>query len=225
MYLRSIISWAIVYKKSIVSDIKDADKFVSGDKTFAERKVDAEMEQLREQIKQLRIQKENGHSVDQDIEACIGYMKVLKKEQDSIKEGSHSTFLTAKKYISPKFNYGSKREEILAKIKQLAKKVRDFEKQLTGAGLEQEQRTLLTDRLEELRDLHKNALLELKALENYNHTRFLESTGQKDKKPKKIYPVFAKKKKNQEELPQPKAPAPERKESGDAIDFNPPPMI
>jgi len=46
--------------------------------------------------------------------------------------------LTAKSLISQKFNYGSKKEEILARIKKLASKIRSFEKQLTGGGLETE---------------------------------------------------------------------------------------
>ena len=156
----------------------------------ARKKVLNEMEDLRSQIKELRKQKEMGRKVDQDIEACLGYLKVLKKEIDSIKESSHTTFLTAKSLISPKFNYGSKKEEILARIKKLATKIRSFEKQLTGGGLESEQRNLLNDRLEEVRDLHKNALLELKALENFNHTRFLQSVGEEGKSTKKIFPFL-----------------------------------
>ena len=192
----------------------------------ARKKVLNEMEDLRSQIKELRKQKEMGRKVDQDIEACLGYLKVLKKEIDSIKESSHTTFLTAKSLISPKFNYGSKKEEILARIKKLATKIRSFEKQLTGGGLESEQRNLLNDRLEEVRDLHKNALLELKALENFNHTRFLQSVGEEGKKAKKILPVFAKKKKkNSDALPPVRAPEVHKNSLPEAPDYNPPPMI
>ncbi len=197
----------------------------SRDIILARQKVQNEMNELRAQIKELRKQKEEGKKVDQDIEACLGYLKVLKKEIDSIKDRSHATFLTAKKLISPKFNYGSKKEEILARIKKLATKVRNFEKQLTGGGLEKEQRDLLSSRLEEVKDLHKMALLELKALENYNHTRFLESTGE-DKKKKKILPVFAKKKKSNAEEPPPETPPGIKKEKiSELTDFTPPPMI
>ncbi len=197
----------------------------SRDIILARQKVQNEMNELRAQIKELRKQKEEGKKVDQDIEACLGYLKVLKKEIDSIKDRSHGTFLTAKKLISPKFNYGSKKEEILARIKKLATKVRNFEKQLTGGGLEKEQRDLLSSRLEEVKDLHKMALLELKALENYNHTRFLESTGE-DKKKKKILPVFAKKKKSNAEEPPPETPPGIKKEKiSELTDFTPPPMI
>jgi hypothetical protein len=192
----------------------------------ARKKVLKEMEDLRSQIKDLRKQKEMGKKVDQDIEACLGYLKVLKKEIDSIKESSHTTFLTAKSLISPKFNYGSKKEEILARIKKLATKIRSFEKQLTGGGLETEQKNLLNGRLEEVKDLHKNALLELKALENFNHTRFLQSLGEEGKSTKKILPVFTnKKKKNPASLPPVHPPEVHKNAFPEAPDYNPPPMI
>ena len=75
-------------------------------KILARKKVQDEMDQLRKQIRELRNKEASGQNVVQDIEACVGYLKVLKKEKDSIKEGSHTTFLSAKKLISPKLKIG-----------------------------------------------------------------------------------------------------------------------
>ena len=43
----------------------------------ARKKVLKEMEDLRSQIRDLRKQKEMGKKVDQDIEACLGYLLSL----------------------------------------------------------------------------------------------------------------------------------------------------
>ena len=143
-------------------------------KSLARKKVQDEMDQLRKQIRELRNKEASGQNVVQDIEACVGYLKVLKKEKDSIKEGSHTTFLSAKKLISPKFNYGSKKVELLASIKSLAKEIREAEKKLTGGSYSSEERQDLLNLLEGSKSKHQEALLELKAIEQYNHTRFLE---------------------------------------------------
>ena len=42
---------------------------------------------------------------------------------DSIKEGVHDTFLSAKKYISPKFDYGTKKENVLERVKLIEKEI------------------------------------------------------------------------------------------------------
>ena len=81
---------------------------------LAKAKVQEEMDGVKNQIKELRIQQSQGKKVNQDIEACLGYLKVLKREKHSISEGNHTTFLDAKKLISPKLNYGSRKEILLA---------------------------------------------------------------------------------------------------------------
>ena len=188
---------------------------------LARRKVQAEMEDLRKQIRELRKKEENGQSVAQDIEACLGYLKVLKKEKDSIKEGNHETFLSAKKYISPKFNYGSKKEDLLAEIRQLAKEIRSKEKELAGGGYDADQRESLHNSLTEIKEKHRQAMLELKALEQFNHTRFLEQ--------KEIEAIKLKEEEhNQGQKIEPIVPdnLPMKKERKDSpSDFNPPPMI
>jgi DNA repair exonuclease SbcCD ATPase subunit len=143
-------------------------------RNLARKKVQDEMDGLRMQVRELRKKEESGHKVEQDLEACLGYIKVLKKELDMIKEGSHATFLSAKKYISPKFNYGSKKEELLSQIKCIAKEIKEAEKNLAGGGYTPEERQSIQERLMDYKTKHQEALLELKAIEQFNHTRFLE---------------------------------------------------
>ncbi|MEK9772809.1 MAG: hypothetical protein VW576_04535 [Opitutae bacterium] len=189
---------------------------------LARKKVQEEMDELRGQIRELRKKREQGQSVDQDIEACLGYLKVLKKEKDSIKEGSHTTFLSAKKYISPKFNYGSKKEELLGKIRQIAREIRLKEKELTGGGYDSDQRESLHASLTDLKKKHQEALLELKAIEQFNHTRFLEQ---------KAIEEHTQREEENDSSTVHDSPAsgnlPETKQvpPGRTTDFNPPPMI
>ena len=197
-------------------------------KILARKKVQDEMDQLRKQIRELRNKEASGQNVVQDIEACVGYLKVLKKEKDSIKEGSHTTFLSAKKLISPKLNYGSKKEELLATIKSLAKEIREVNKILTGGSYSAEERQSIQERLMDHKTEHQVALLELKAIEQFNHTRFLEQKGVQEntsldktppRKPKKLKSHLFKKEADQEESPEQE---PNREQSNN---FDPPAMI
>ena len=197
-------------------------------KILARKKVQDEMDQLRKQIRELRNKEASGQNVVQDIEACVGYLKVLKKEKDSIKEGSHTTFLSAKKLISPKLNYGSKKEELLATIKSLAKEIREVNKILTGGTYSAEERQSIQERLTDHKTKHQEALLELKAIEQYNHTRFLEQKSVQENSSTEEAPLQAtkevkknslKKKADPEEFP---TQQPKREQSNN---FDPPPMI
>ena len=197
-------------------------------RNLARKKVQDEMDELRKQVRELRKKEECGHKVEQDLEACLGYMKVLKKELDMIKEGSHATFLSAKKYISPKFNYGSKKEELLSKIKCITKEIREAEKNLAGGGYTLEERQSIHERLMDYKTKHHEALLELKAIEQFNHTRFLEQkavqgiTPSDETHPQATIEVqkhSLKEKDDPEEFP---TQQPKREQSNN---FDPPPMI
>lgn len=195
---------------------------------LAKNKVQKEMDDLRVKIKELRKQQDQGRTVQQDIEAYLDYLKVLKKERDSIREGNHTTFLDAKKLISPKLNYGSKKEDALAKIRKLAQKIRATEKALAGGGYDSAQREELELFLRSTKDKHQDALLELKSIEQYNHTRFLEQKelekGKNEEDENGDEPSLQIK---PPEVPIGllKKPEPPQSTSGDSIKFNPPPMI
>ena len=197
-------------------------------RNLARKKVQDEMDELRKQIRELRVKEASGENLSQDIEACVGYLKVLKKELHAIKERSHTTFLSAKKLISPKFNYGSKKEELLVQIKSLAKEIREAEKKFTGGGYSTEERQDIFNLLEESKSKHHDAMLELKAIEQYNHTRFLEQKAVQeimstDETPspetKEVQKHILKKKADPKEFLEQK---PDREEFKN---FDPPPMI
>jgi hypothetical protein len=148
---------------------------------LAKQKVQEEMDELRVQIRELKKQLKEGQKVDQDIEACLGYLKVLRKEMDSIKEGVHDTFLSAKKYISPKFDYGTKKENALERVKLIEKEIAQKTKELTGGGYEAEQREKIKIELDTLIEQKQEASLELKAIDQFNHTRFMEQKAIEEK--------------------------------------------
>ena len=148
---------------------------------LAKQKVQEEMDELRVQIRELKKQLKEGQKVDQDIEACLGYLKVLRKEMDSIKEGVHDTFLSAKKYISPKFDYGTKKENVLERVKLIEKEIAQKTKELTGGGYEAKQREKIKIELDTLIEQKQEASLELKAIDQFNHTRFMEQKAIEEK--------------------------------------------
>jgi len=197
-------------------------------RNLARKKVQDEMDELRKQIRELREKEASGGGFTQDIEACMGYLKVLKKELHSIKESSHTTFLSAKKLISPKFNYGTKKEELLATIKSLAMEIREANKKLTGGSYSADDRQSIQERLMDHKTKHQEALLELKAIEQFNHTRFLEQKAVQEnrsldktppRKPKKLKSHLFKKEADQDESPKQE---PNREQYND---FDPPAMI
>ena len=148
---------------------------------LAKQKVQEEMDELRVQIRELKKQLKEGQKVDQDIEACLGYLKVLRKEMDSIKEGVHDTFLSAKKYISPKFDYGTKKENVLERVKLIEIEIAQKTKELTGGGYEAKQREKIKIELDTLIEQKQEASLELKAIDQFNHTRFMEQKAIEEK--------------------------------------------
>ena len=101
-------------------------------------------------------------------------MAVLKRELVSIDEGGHAAFLEIKKQISPKFNIDSKRQDIKSRIKQLSEKVEEKERLLTEANRSSEERDAAKKELNELRERLQDTRLEMQALNDFNHTRFME---------------------------------------------------
>ena len=191
---------------------------------LAKNKVRQEIADHKTKLRLLKKKYKEGHNVSRDIDGAEGYIEVLKKELISIKEGSHSTFLAAKKNISPKFNVDTKKGKILSKIRTLAKEIRECEAFLSGGDRTREENEDVRKKLEVLRADHAEAQQELKALSQFNHTRFLEMkeaqqelTENEDVAAENISDV-------------PKAgesltPGVKPKPTETMTDFNPPPMI
>jgi hypothetical protein len=192
---------------------------------LAKNKVRNEIDEQRKKLRFLKEQLSEGKNVSRDIDGCEGYIQVLKKELISIQEGNHSTFLVAKKHISPKFNFDTKKSKILLKIRTLAKDIRDREAFLSGGGRTQEEIDKIRNELEVIKAEHADSKQELKALSQFNHTRFLEM--------KQNIPVITKEEQTplMENIPvvseegKSKIPSIKPIPSVGNVDFDPPPMI
>jgi chromosome segregation ATPase len=133
-----------------------------------------EIEEKRAEIRNLRLALKEGQKVGKDLEACEGYLLVLKRELVSIEEGGHTTFLDIKKQISPKFNVDSKKEDIKQRIDELTAKIEQVERLLTEANRSPEERTQAKTELNNLRESLQETRQEMQALNDFNHTRFIE---------------------------------------------------
>jgi len=191
---------------------------------LAKNKVRQEIADHKTKLRLLKKKYKEGHNVSQDIDGAEGYVEVLKKELVSIQEGSHSTFLAAKKIISPKFNVDTKKGKILSNIRTLAKDIRECEAFLSGGDRTREENEDVRKKLEVLRADHAEAQQELKALSQFNHTRFLEMkeaqqelTENEDVAVENISDV--------PEAVESLTPGVKPKPTETMTDFNPPPMI
>ena len=132
--------------------------------------------------------------------------------------------MAAKKIISPKFNVDTKKGKILSNIRTLAKDIRESEAFLSGGDRTREENEDVRKKLEVLRADHAEAQQELKALSQFNHTRFLEMkeaqqelTENEDVAVENISDV--------PEAVESLTPGVKPKPTETMTDFNPPPMI
>ena len=165
-------------------------KFSAKDRAIRSQ-VRMKISNLRSQLKKL--QKDNPSNLG-DIESCKGEIEVLRKELQSLEDGGHTTFIKAKGMLEPKKNLSSKSKKLEWKIKLLKTRIKNAEKKLTKQGLSSEiiekQEKLISDLTKQIFSLSE----EQKALKNFNHTRFLESTkdtSEEDSQAKKLDDINA----------------------------------
>jgi len=191
---------------------------------LAKNKVRQEIADHKTKLRLLKKKYKEGHNVSQDIDGAEGYVEVLKKELVSIQEGSHSTFLAAKKTISPKFNVDTKKGKILSNIRTLAKDIRECEAFLSGGDRTREENEDVRKKLEVLRADHAEAQQELKALSQFNHTRFLEMKEAQQELTENE-DVAVENISDAPEAVESLTPGVKPKPTETMTDFNPPPMI
>ena len=191
---------------------------------LAKNKVRQEIADHKTKLRLLKKKYKEGHNVSQDIDGAEGYVEVLKKELVSIQEGSHSTFLAAKKTISPKFNVDTKKGKILSNIRTLAKGIRESEAFLIGGGRTREENEDVRKKLDVLRADHAEAQQELKALSQFNHTRFLEMKEAQQELTENE-DVTVENISDAPEAVESLTPGVKPKPTETMTDFNPPPMI
>ena len=134
-----------------------------------------QLHKLRRQIKQLQAGTRSPSAKKEEIESLRGEVTVLEKELQSFQEGGHTTFLQAKKMLEPKKGISGKKHRIKWKKSQIEIRLKDVEEQLAEPNLEDELRDGLKAQMEKFRDQLTLLQQENEALEDYNHTRFVQA--------------------------------------------------
>lgn len=138
------------------------------------QRIKLEMAAKRKELHELEVALKEGRKVGADIDACKGYLEVLKKELKSVDDSGHTTFLATKKVISPKFKVDSKKQEILKRLRETNQAIEIHQAKIDGGGLDDAELGKVSLRIETLVQAREEAKVELKSLKQYNHTRFLD---------------------------------------------------
>ena len=136
--------------------------------------------ELRQHLSELQTGQQQGLDNVADIEACKGEIKVLEKEIQSIEESGHTTFMAAKEMLDPKKDVSAKNRSIKERRVQLNRSIAELELALTDTSLTPENRQLVLADLAKLKEERTTLAEESKALQEYNHTRFLETRKEDD---------------------------------------------
>lgn len=138
-------------------------------------KVRMKMVKLRTQLKEL-LQEEGQQS---DIDSCNGEIEVLRKELQSLEEGGHTTFIKAKQMLEPKKNLSTKGKKIDTKVKFLKIRLKNAEKKLKEVESSSPKlKAKHQEIVEDLKGQIQSLAGERHAIEDFNHTRFLQLSSQ-----------------------------------------------
>jgi len=186
-------------------------------------KVRRRMKELRIQIQELEIAQQNGEDNSADLVACRGEMQILKKEIQSIDEGGHTTFVAAKEMLAPKKDTSKKSRSIQLRREQFTKRIAKIDAKLEEPDLTPEDRASLLAEKARLQDDLAGLVREKQALQEYNHTRFVQFRKEKvdsDKQQEKLQEVNAKITASEDALDQAKEGGDEAKISGAKDDLH-----
>ena len=137
------------------------------------------MQELREQIRELESDQQQGVDNSADIVACKGEIEVLKKEIQSIEEGGHTTFVKAKEMLEPKKEVSAKNRKIQFRRVKLNRKIADLEARLTEPDVSSEERQTILADLAKSKEERTTLTQEKQALKEFNHTRFMQFQKEK----------------------------------------------
>jgi polyhydroxyalkanoate synthesis regulator phasin len=137
------------------------------------------MSNLRTRLKDLQKEVITGESQQSDVDACKGEIEVLRKELQSLEDGGHTTFIKAKTMLEPKKNLSSKGKKLEWKTNLLKTRLKSAEKKLlqeegSSSKLKDEQQKIVDD----LKDQIQMLGVERNAIDNFNHTRFVQLKNQ-----------------------------------------------
>lgn len=142
-------------------------------------KIRMKMSNLRTRLKDLQKEVITGESQQSDVDACKGEIEVLRKELQSLEDGGHTTFIKAKTMLEPKKNLSSKGKKLEWKTNLLKTRLKSAEKKLlqeegSSSKLKDEQQKIVDDLKEQIQMLG----VERNAIDNFNHTRFVQLKNQ-----------------------------------------------
>ncbi|MEC8044524.1 MAG: hypothetical protein VX130_08030 [Verrucomicrobiota bacterium] len=150
-------------------------------KRLARSEVRKALRVQRNKLIDLRKGMKEGQDLIDDIDSCRGEIDLLMKELQSIEEGGHTTFLSAKELIAPKKDVSSKKKTIKEGINSLQKEISAMEQSLYNPNLEQRERDRIIQKISERNKAKEDLDEELVALKQYNHTRFVEARDENRK--------------------------------------------
>ncbi|MDC3335073.1 hypothetical protein OAV71_01065 [Opitutales bacterium] len=137
-------------------------------------KIRMQITRLREKLKDLEEGVQSGASKQSDVDVCKGEMEVLRKELQSLVDGGHTTFIKAKTMLEPKKNLSSKEKKLDWKTKLLKTRLTSAEKKLKQEGNSEAFINKQSKVIDDLRAQIQSLAGERQAIENFNHTRFVE---------------------------------------------------
>ena len=138
------------------------------------------------------------------MDACKGEIEVLRKELQSLEDGGHTTFIRAKTMLEPKKNLSSKGKKLEWKTNLLKTRLKSAEKKLlqeegSSSKLKDKQQKIVDDLKEQIQMLG----VERTAIDNFNHTRFVQLKNQQsegDKQTRELQEVENKIKEIEEKI-------------------------
>ena len=156
-------------------------------------KIRMKMSNLRSRLKELQQEVITGESQQSDVDACKGEIEVFRKELQSLEDGGHTTFIKAKTMLEPKKNLSSKGKKLELKAKLLKTRLESAEKKLlkedgNSFKLKSKQQKIVDDLKEQIQMLGA----ERTAIDNFNHTRFIQLKNQQsdgDKQARELHEV------------------------------------
>ena len=137
-------------------------------------KVRRQLKELRTRLKELGEAQQRGEENTAEIESCKGEIQVYKKELQSIEEGGHTTFVAAKDMLQPKKGISAKNLRIQFRKNKLNDRISNLSAKLGDAQLPPDERETILEDITKLRDERDSLIQEKQALNEYNHTRFMQ---------------------------------------------------
>ncbi len=134
-------------------------------------KLRLKLAQLIDQRKKLQSER----AAQSDIESNEGEIDVIRKELKSIEDSGHTVFISAKKMLEPKKELSQKEKKISWKRKHLEIRLKSLRKDVDSEEKNSDQKAALNLKIQKIHEELKGLTLELNAVKDFNHTRFLGS--------------------------------------------------